>query len=81
MSNGASKKSIWQSEDWWACFLGWFILLVAIIGLREVEAGKWAVGLLPRGPKLASDWTSIAAALPQGGAWPSSPCSGWHCVS
>jgi uncharacterized integral membrane protein (TIGR00698 family) len=68
MSNGQERPSVLKSEDWWACFLGWFILLVAIIGLREVEAGKWAVGLLPKGPKLASNWTSIAASLPQGAA-------------
>jgi len=66
MSNGNQRPPILQSEDWWACFLGWFILLVAIVGLREVEAGKWAVGFLPSGPKLAKDWTSLAAALPQG---------------
>jgi uncharacterized integral membrane protein (TIGR00698 family) len=70
MSNGNQRPPVIQSEDWWACFLGWFILLVAIIGLREVEAGKWAVGLLPSGPKLAKGWTSIAASLPQG-------ASGW----
>jgi uncharacterized integral membrane protein (TIGR00698 family) len=68
MSNGSQRPPVLQSEDWWACFLGWFILLVAIVGLREVEAGKWAVGLLPSGPKLASNWTSLAAALPQGAA-------------
>ena len=68
MSNGQERPSVWKSEDWWACFLGWFILLVAIIGLREVEAGKWAVSILPKGPKLASNWTSIAASLPQGAA-------------
>jgi uncharacterized integral membrane protein (TIGR00698 family) len=68
MSNGTERPPVLQSEDWWACFLGWFILLVAIVGLREVEAGKWAVGLLPSGPKLAKDWTSLAAALPQGAA-------------
>jgi uncharacterized integral membrane protein (TIGR00698 family) len=68
MSNGTQRPPILQSEDWWACFLGWFILLVAIVGLREVEAGKWAVAFLPSGPKLAKDWTSLAAALPQGAA-------------
>jgi len=68
MSNGTQRPPILQSEDWWACFLGWFILLVAIVGLREVEAGKWAVAFLPSGPKLAKNWTSLAAALPQGAA-------------
>jgi len=68
MSNGNQRPPVWQSEDWWACFLGWFILLVALVGLREVEAGKWVVGILPSGPKLAKNWTSLAAALPQGAA-------------
>jgi uncharacterized integral membrane protein (TIGR00698 family) len=68
MSNGNQRPPVWQSEDWWACFLGWFILLVALVGLREVEAGKWAVAILPSGPKLAKNWTSLAAALPQGAA-------------
>jgi uncharacterized integral membrane protein (TIGR00698 family) len=65
MSNGNERPPVWQSEDWWACFLGWFIVLIAIIGLKEVEAGKWAVGLLPHGPKLAK-WTSLGAAFPKG---------------
>ena len=41
MSNQTLQKPVWQSEDWWACFLGWFILVAAMIGLKEVEAGKW----------------------------------------
>ena len=63
-----TRIPVFQSEDWWACFLGWFILLVAIVGLREVETGKWAMSILPSGPKLAKGWTSVAAALPQGAA-------------
>jgi len=66
MSNGSQRPPILQSEDWWGCFLGWFILVVAIITLREVEAGKWAVGFIPAGPKLAKDWTTLAAAFPRG---------------
>ena len=65
MSNGNERPPVWLSEDWWACFLGWFILLLAIVGLKEVEAGKWAVGLLPAGPKIAK-WTSLGAAFPKG---------------
>jgi uncharacterized integral membrane protein (TIGR00698 family) len=58
-------SSLWRKEDWWACWIGWFILLLAIIGLHEVTAGKWAVGLLPLGPKIAK-WTSLGAAFPKG---------------
>jgi uncharacterized integral membrane protein (TIGR00698 family) len=65
MSNGNQRPPVLQSEDWWACFLGWFILLIAIVGLKELEGGKWAVGLLPAGPKIAK-WTSLAAAFPKG---------------
>jgi uncharacterized integral membrane protein (TIGR00698 family) len=42
-----------QNEDWWACFIGWFILLLAV----------W--GVLPHTPKIAK-WTSLAAAFPKG---------------
>ena len=65
MSNGSERPPVLQSEDWWACFLGWFILVLAIVSLKEVEAGKWAVSLLPAGPKIAK-WTSLAAAFPKG---------------
>ena len=40
MSNGNERPPVLKSEDWWACFLGWLILVIAIIGLSEVEAGK-----------------------------------------
>ncbi len=66
MSNGQQRPPVLRSEDWWACFLGWFILILAIIGLHQVGEGKWAVGLLPQGPKLGKGWTTLAAAFPQG---------------
>ena len=53
MSKSASQKPVWQNEDWMACFIGWFILLLAI----------W--GVLPQAPKIAK-WTSMGAAFPQG---------------
>jgi len=53
MSNGNDRTPVFQSEDWWACFIGWFILLLAIIGI------------LPHAPKIAK-WTSLAAAFPKG---------------
>ena len=75
MGNGNSKvdwSNLWKSEDWWSCWLGWLILILAIIGLHEVAAGKWAVGgLLPAGPKIAK-WTSLAKVFPKGfgaGIW------------
>ncbi len=53
MSNGNTRTPVLQNEDWWACFIGWFILLLALVG--------W----LPGTPKIAK-WTSLAAAFPKG---------------
>jgi uncharacterized membrane protein YadS len=54
MSNGNSEWSkLWTSEDWWSCWIGWFILVLAI------------VGVLPHAPKIAT-WTSLAAVFPKG---------------
>ncbi|MHC4459113.1 MAG: YeiH family protein, partial [Planctomycetota bacterium] len=60
-----STKPVLQNEDWWACFIGWFILLLAIIGVHELESGKWAVSILPSFPKIKT-WTSLGAAFPKG---------------
>jgi uncharacterized integral membrane protein (TIGR00698 family) len=69
MSNEQGKidwSNLWKSEDWWSCWLGWSILILAIIGLHEVAAGKWAVGgLLPHGPKIGK-WTALAKIFPKG---------------
>lgn len=66
MSNGKERPPVLQSEDWWACFIGWFILLLAIIGVHEVqESGKWIVSIVPAAPKIKT-WTSLAAAFPKG---------------
>jgi uncharacterized membrane protein YadS len=46
-------SSLWRSEDWWACWIGWFILVLAI------------AGMLPHPPKIAT-WVSLAAAFPKG---------------
>jgi uncharacterized integral membrane protein (TIGR00698 family) len=66
MSNG-ERTPVIRSEDWWACFLGWFILLLAIIGLHEVAEGKFAISsIFPTGPKIGKNWTTLAAAFPKG---------------
>ncbi len=54
MSNGNDRTPVLKNEDWWACFIGWFMLLLAIIGL------------LPHGPKIAK-WASLGAIFPKGG--------------
>jgi uncharacterized membrane protein YadS len=62
----AATKPVLQNEDWWACFIGWFILLVAIIGVHELESGKWAVSILPHAPKIGT-WTgNLGAAFAKG---------------
>jgi uncharacterized integral membrane protein (TIGR00698 family) len=53
MSNGNDRTPVLQNEDWWACFIGWAILLLAL----------W--GVLPSTPKIAK-WTSLAAVFPKG---------------
>jgi uncharacterized membrane protein YadS len=50
---GIDWSSLWRKEDWWACWIGWFILLLAI------------VGVMPNTPKLAR-WTGLGQAFPQG---------------
>lgn len=53
MSNGNDRTPVLQNEDWWACFIGWLILLLAL----------W--GVLPHPPKIGT-WTSLSAAFPKG---------------
>ena len=50
---GIDWSSLWRKEDWWACWIGWLILLLAIIGL------------VPALPKIGR-WTSLGQAFPQG---------------
>ena len=50
---GIDWSSLWRKEDWWACWVGWFILLLAI------------AGLLPKAPSIGT-WTTLSKALPQG---------------
>src|SRR5512139_361418 len=46
-------SSLWKKEDWWACWVGWFILLLAV------------AGILPKAPSIGT-WTTLSQALPQG---------------
>jgi len=52
-SNGIDWSSLWKKEDWWACWIGWFILLMAVAG--------W----MPHAPKIAG-WTTLSQAFPKG---------------
>jgi uncharacterized membrane protein YadS len=52
-NKGIDWSSLWNKEDWWACWIGWFILILALMGI------------LPGVPKLAR-WTSLGQAFPQG---------------
>ncbi len=53
MGNGKSRTPVLQSEDWWACWIGLFIMLLATLGV------------LPQTPKIGT-WTSMAAIFPKG---------------
>lgn len=70
MSNGNNRTSVvtpvLQNEDWWACFIGWFILLLAILGVHEAASGKWAISILPHTPKIGTWTTDLSAAFPKG---------------
>jgi len=46
-------SSLWTKEDWWACWIGFIILVLAMIGI------------LPAGPKFGT-WATIDKALPSG---------------
>jgi uncharacterized integral membrane protein (TIGR00698 family) len=50
---GIDWSSLWRKEDWWACWVGWFILLLAI------------AGMLPKAPSIGT-WTTLSKAFPQG---------------
>jgi len=45
-------SSLCRKEDWWACWIGWLILLMAIAG--------W----IPDTPKIKA-WTSLSQGLPK----------------
>jgi uncharacterized membrane protein YadS len=66
MSNGNRRIPVLQNEDWWACFLGWLILLLAIFGVHETASGKWVVSILPHTPKIGTWSTDLSAAFPNG---------------
>lgn len=52
-NKGIDWSSLWKKEDWWACWIGWLILLLAI------------AGILPHTPKIGK-WLSLAQAFPKG---------------
>lgn len=55
MSNGNGKSDwsgLYTSEDWWACWLGWFILVLAILATAGVA------NLLPAAPKIGK-WAGL----------------------
>ena len=53
--NKIDWSSLWKKEDWWACWIGWFILLL----------GTPMINLLPGTPKIGK-WTTMAEAFPKG---------------
>jgi uncharacterized membrane protein YadS len=56
MTNGNGKidwSNLWKNEDWWACWIGWFILRLAIYGVapHAPKIGGWTDGLAKAFPK------------------------------
>ena len=51
--NKIDWSSLWKKEDWWACWIGGLILILAI------------VGIMPSPPSI-SKWTTIFEAFPKG---------------
>jgi uncharacterized integral membrane protein (TIGR00698 family) len=54
-------SSLWTKEDWWACWVGFLILIVAMIGVMPdtVKFGTWATidKAFPKG--IATIWDSL----------------------
>ena len=63
MSNG-ERTPVIHSEDWWACFLGWAILVLAIIGLSTGDKPKVGLPFI-KGPKISSGWSILT--MPEAG--------------
>ena len=57
MSNG-ERTPVIRSEDWWACFLGWLILVLAIIGLSTDDKPKVGLPFI-KSPKISSGWSIL----------------------
>lgn len=53
---GIDWSSLWKKEDWWACWIGWFILILAI------------ARILPLPPKVGAWSDSLVKAFPAGWA-------------
>lgn len=59
--NKIDWSSLWTKEDWWACWLGFIILIIAIIGVMPdtVKFGTWATidKAFPKG--IATLWDTL----------------------
>ena len=58
MSNEKGKidwSSLWRKEDWWACWIGWFIVVLSTPMFK----------VIPHVPKIAT-WTTLSQAFPKG---------------
>ena len=59
--NKIDWSSLWKKEDWWACWLGFIILIIAIIGVMPdtVKFGTWATidKAFPKG--IATLWDTL----------------------
>jgi uncharacterized integral membrane protein (TIGR00698 family) len=58
MSNEKGKidwSSLWRKEDWWACWIGWLIVVLSMPMFK----------LMPHVPKIGK-WTTLSQAFPKG---------------
>lgn len=50
---GINWSSLWRVEDWWACWIGWLILVLAWVGIMPatIKYGTWsaAADIFPKG--------------------------------
>ncbi|HUV56049.1 MAG TPA: putative sulfate exporter family transporter [Dehalococcoidales bacterium] len=50
---GIDWSSLWRVEDWWACWIGWLILILAWVGVvpNTIKYGTWsaAADIFPKG--------------------------------
>ncbi|MBA7504228.1 hypothetical protein ES706_02855 [subsurface metagenome] len=55
---GINWSSLWRVEDWWACWIGWLILVLAWVGIMPatIKYGTWsaAADIFPKG--MATLW-------------------------
>ena len=62
---GIDWSSLWRVEDWWACWIGWLILVLAWAGVmpHTIKYGTWSIAaeIFPKG--ISTLWIGIVCFL------------------